>query len=411
MSQTAPAVTVIMPAYNAGSYIGKAIASVLAQTRQDWELIIVNDGSTDHTASIAASCTDPRIHYLEQENLGPASARNRGIREATGQYLAFLDADDIWAPEFLNVMVSALSSFGHTSYVCCGSGFIDDSGAIHPRMQLPRTLSMSWVDDLIHNHSHLPHTVLCRRAQVNELGGFDSAIYGTEDWDLWLRLEKKWGMPIAVQKILAFYRLHGNSISTNPERMLENLTRVIEKHVTSVEQEHRESVRGQALASALLSTAIIYLMQNDQPNATRCLCRAVTHDPAFLERDALYYELLCNDQPKGHRGDVERIDLTRSVTEATNALAKITNSALSKITQRNAYARLMLTASEMAWQQGNLTQSRQMWLRALSSSPSTALSRRSVRLGTRALLGHDAISMLKRLRTRIVPKMEHDTGD
>ena len=95
-------VSIIMPTYNCGRFIADAIQSVLAQTYKAWELIIVDDGSTDNTADIVTSFSDPRIRYLSNEqNMGAALTRNKALREAKGHYIAFLDADDLWTPEKL----------------------------------------------------------------------------------------------------------------------------------------------------------------------------------------------------------------------------------------------------------------------------------------------------------------------
>jgi glycosyltransferase involved in cell wall biosynthesis len=119
-----PQVSVIIPLYNKGNYIGRALDSVFAQTFQDYEVIVVNDGSTDDGPAIAAGYKDARLRIIEQENAGPGAARNRGIREARGQYIAFLDADDEWLPEFLKKSYQALEA--NPDCGVCVSGWYQD---------------------------------------------------------------------------------------------------------------------------------------------------------------------------------------------------------------------------------------------------------------------------------------------
>ena len=119
--------TIIMPAFNVGSYIGEAVNSVLAQTRGDWRLVIVDDGSVDETVEIARSFSDDRITVIEQENAGAGAARNRAAAEANTEYLSMLDADDAWAPDYLEKMLGALEASPDLAFVACDAlAFIDD---------------------------------------------------------------------------------------------------------------------------------------------------------------------------------------------------------------------------------------------------------------------------------------------
>ena len=128
-----PKISVIMPAFNAGMTIVSAVESVIAQTFSDWELLIVNDGSTDHTLKQVAHFADQRIRVISQLNQGVASARNAGLDLAAGEFIAFLDSDDLWFPSKLEKQIKAFASFGnevglvYTKY----RGFTDDSSDSH----------------------------------------------------------------------------------------------------------------------------------------------------------------------------------------------------------------------------------------------------------------------------------------
>lgn len=109
-----------MPAYNAEKCIGRAIASVLGQSRADWELLVIDDGSTDGTAAVAGSFADSRVRCLHQENGGVSAARNRGIREAEGDYICFLDADDVWRAGHLAELAELINTFPDCGLYCTG---------------------------------------------------------------------------------------------------------------------------------------------------------------------------------------------------------------------------------------------------------------------------------------------------
>ena len=109
-----------MPGYNAEKSIGRAIASVLGQSRADWELLVIDDGSTDGTAAVAGSFADPRVRCLHQENGGVSAARNRGIREAQGDYICFLDADDVWRAGHLAELAELINTFPDCGLYCTG---------------------------------------------------------------------------------------------------------------------------------------------------------------------------------------------------------------------------------------------------------------------------------------------------
>src|SRR3954469_10712247 len=118
-----PKITVIIPLYNKAAYIKRALDSVLAQTFSGFELIVIDDGSTDGGGAIVARCDDPRVRLIRQENAGPAQARNHGIDEASGELVAFLDADDEWMPRYLEHSVAALEQAG-PEVACLASGYL-----------------------------------------------------------------------------------------------------------------------------------------------------------------------------------------------------------------------------------------------------------------------------------------------
>ena len=225
-------VSIIMPAFNASKTIYNSINSVQSQIYQNWEMIIIDDGSTDNTKDIITPfLSDYRIKYLRQLNSGPSIARNNGINKAKGKYLAFLDSDDLWKPNKLDIQIKYLQknpTYGliHTNY----STFENDIKDCKPFK-----LS-SWFSNWDENERLLMFdtigtlTVLTETQLIKNLGGFKNDLYGTEDWDLWIRVSKE-GKISKLNDDTAYYRIHPDGISQSFDNHLVELNKVYNQHV------------------------------------------------------------------------------------------------------------------------------------------------------------------------------------
>jgi hypothetical protein len=177
-----PAVTVVMPTWNRAGLIGAAIRSVQAQTFADWELQVVDDGSSDDTAvTMAAFQADPRIVYTTAGHCGRSAARNRALRQAKGELVAYLDSDNLWFPEFLSAAVAALADRREVD--CVYGAMVRNSDPKKPRILFERfdrerLLRTNFID---------LNTLVHRRGLVDRYGGFDESLDALEDWDLVLR--------------------------------------------------------------------------------------------------------------------------------------------------------------------------------------------------------------------------------
>jgi len=233
MTASKGTVSVVIPAYNSAATIAASVRSVLCQSYTDWELIIVNDGSTDATSQVLAPfLADQRVQLLEQPNGGVACARNAGIRRSRGEFVAFLDADDLWeesklaqqvelfraAPASLGLVHTRYSSFSDDPQRCRRKD--DDScfGYLSPSQRI-------LVYDFI-----ATSTVMVRAGLFACVGLFDENLAGTEDWDLWIRIlagyrEQK------IDEVLVRYRESSHGLSGNTARHLGEEWKVIEKQV------------------------------------------------------------------------------------------------------------------------------------------------------------------------------------
>jgi glycosyltransferase involved in cell wall biosynthesis len=227
-----PLISVIITCYNIRGYVTDAFRSVCAQSHHCLEIIIVDDGSTDDTRSLVAEfLQDERVKYLFKENGGPSSARNFGIAQAQGEYLAFLDGDDLWEPEKLAHQVAVLQKNPGVGMVFCDFSTFDAQGTLAARKNasLYRDLQPVHYDYLVSRSNFIyPSTVMVRRIVFLSCGAFDEALRGPEDYDMWLRIVREF-VVIGMHEALVRIRQHPSNLSKNIKAMIANETAAIEK--------------------------------------------------------------------------------------------------------------------------------------------------------------------------------------
>jgi len=219
-----PKVSVVMTTYNYGRFLGEAIQSVLDQTFQDWELIVVDDGSTDETSEVVASFPDPRIRYIYQQNQGNAAGWNRGIELARGTYIAFLDADDLWLPMKLEKQVAQLDSLPPTvGLVYADLHFFNhEDGAITGRLLAGRSPPRGKVFSQLVRRDWgergwfiIPTIALIRSEVFQKVGLFDESLRRHQDWEMWVRVAAAYEVDV-LNEPLARYRHHAGNVSKDP---------------------------------------------------------------------------------------------------------------------------------------------------------------------------------------------------
>ena len=234
-------VSIIMPAFNAEKTIGDAIQSVLDQTYSNWELIIVDDGSTDDTFRVIQQFMDSRIKATQRSNHGVAASRNYALSIAEGQYIAFLDSDDLWFSEKLVHQLAAFQNPGssvgliHTNYL-----EFDDQGMYAPK-PLKHLFGLK-IEGQVHAdlmvHDFIATlTVMVTREAIAAVGMFREDFYGTEDWDLWIRIAEHFTVKYLPTQ-LGKYRLVNGSLSKNYDKYEQELQKVLDSHL---EKKHTSS--------------------------------------------------------------------------------------------------------------------------------------------------------------------------
>jgi glycosyltransferase involved in cell wall biosynthesis len=227
-------VSVLIPTYNRAAYLPEAINSVLNQSFRDFEVIIVDDGSTDNTPELVRGIRDPHVHYVRHlRNRGVAAALNTAWHAARGEYLARLDSDDVWRPELLEILVSALDADPGLGLIYARAQWMDTHGQLLPQMAgAPIKFPGETLKSLLYGDCVTPMAVVFRRECIERAGGYDESLIANEDWDLWIRMAEYCRFAYCTQ-VLAYYRIHPQNLtrgdSERSRRVIRDRLRVLEK--------------------------------------------------------------------------------------------------------------------------------------------------------------------------------------
>ncbi len=206
-------ISVIMPCYNAAAHLNKSIQSVLQQTFKDIELIVVNNGSTDESMQLLQNIRDFRLRIIAESNKGVCSARNRGLTEAKGNYIAFIDSDDTWRPDCLEKLYSALRKDRKAVLAYCGWQNIGLPGGKGKPYTPPDYETENKHEHLLRDCPWPIHAALTIKSAIEFAGGFDERLTNAEDYKLWLQIA--WFYKIVkVPEVLAFYHFHSGPQAT-----------------------------------------------------------------------------------------------------------------------------------------------------------------------------------------------------
>lgn len=278
-------VSVIIPAYNQARFVSEAIESALAQTYSSYEVIVVNDGSTDNTAEIlAAFAADPRVRIVHRSNGGVASARNAGAAMASGTLLAFLDADDIWLPQKLEMQVARFVQNPSLGLVHCGVTEIDDTGAalrertdgLEGNVALDLVLFERPVILGGGSGAMIPSNVF------TEIGRFDERMSTSADWDLFFRIASRYRVGFVPETLLR-YRIHGANMHGNIRAMRHDMLLGFDKAFATRGPELQRR-RRYAYGRLHLVLAGSFWVTRERPAALRHAAQALWYHPWGLKR-------------------------------------------------------------------------------------------------------------------------------
>lgn len=271
-----PRVSVVIPTYNHERFIKDAVECALAQSVGGVEVVVVDDGSIDKTCE-ALSGFGSAIRLVRQENVGQAAARNRGIEEARGEYVAFLDGDDVWLKQKLERQLKRFAQVPEAGVCSCAYFVIDHD-------LRPIRISPAGPEGLVLDHLLLegnvvgpPTTVVVRRQLLDSVGGFDPALGYCSDWDLWIRLARRTRFCIVAEP-LAGWRIHDSNLTRRVEQLESDSVRLLQKALDS-DPEASRSRAATVLGRNWFVLAGSYFGSRNFVAGARCLVKAAGLDP------------------------------------------------------------------------------------------------------------------------------------
>jgi glycosyltransferase involved in cell wall biosynthesis len=302
-SSEAPAISVVIPAYNVAPYIDETLRSVFAQTFTDYEVIVVNDGSpdTEEFEQVIKPYLD-RIRYLKQENCGASVARNSGLLSARGEFVAFLDADDLWLPNYLAAQMQFIREHG-CDLVCADATFFGES-ANESRTYMdtlmndaPPADDVTFLQLVDAERSLITSGVVVRRAPIMEVGLFDEALRNAQDLDLWLRLARHGARLSYQRQVLLKYRCRPDGLTGDAVNSHRRELRIFDKIENSYDlspQEREEVSEVIRNRRALLEFELgkLHAAQGDDQKSRESFVRADRLRPTWKTRTALWLNRL-----------------------------------------------------------------------------------------------------------------------
>lgn len=280
-----PLASVVIPAYNAGLFLEATLDSVLQQTLADFELIVVDDGSTDSTPELLRKHSDSRLRVVRQPNQGPSAATNTGLRLARGVYVGFLDHDDLWEKSKLARHVAFLEEHPEVDLTFSWSRLVDESGrrlALHTRhWRGPLSFQQMLMDFVIGNTS----AVVMRRSALDHVGWFDPELSRYYDMDLFLRVALLRPNNVhAIPEELTFYRRHAGQMSRDWRRMARDWDQLLERMCARAAQEVA-AIQPQASANMYRYFACLAYERQEFLEACRLLRQGLHNSPAGFFAD------------------------------------------------------------------------------------------------------------------------------
>ena len=223
-----PGITTIIPCYQAEKTIRETLESLRAQSFQDWECIVIDDGSTDSSSAIVESLAkkDSRIKFLQQENAGPSKARNAGLKQAGGKYIHFLDSDDVIQASAYQQFLSAFENHPEADVIYCGWKNTSEPGEIYSQVD---PLNQLTFEILARKNQFAIHSIMTKKEALDEVGYFDEKLRAVEDWDLWLRLSRIGKKFYPIQSSLASYRRMPGTLSKDSMQMIGDTMLVLDR--------------------------------------------------------------------------------------------------------------------------------------------------------------------------------------
>ncbi|WP_071515816.1 glycosyltransferase [Geitlerinema sp. PCC 9228] len=285
-----PTVSVVVPVYNGEQTIQETIESILHQTFSDFEILVINDGSNDSTLDILSKIQQPKLKVFSYPNAGLSASRNRGVRQAKGDYISFIDADDLWTEDKLEKQLKALQenpnasvAYSWTNWIDGKGNFLRSGGYIHAEGDV-------FLDLLKRDFVESGSNVLVKTKAILEVGDFDESLNAVEDWDMWLRLAERYSF-VCVPLPQILYRVSSTSMSADVWKMEKASFRAIEKACQNTSRKITKDLKAQIFGERYRYLTIKaldgYPDRKKGLTALNFLVKAIRYDASWLKRTKL----------------------------------------------------------------------------------------------------------------------------
>lgn len=398
-----PLVSVIIPTYNHASFLAEAIESVLRQLYSHFEIIVVDDGSTDSTRKVAARFED-QIRYIWQQNQGLSAARNTGLRVADGTIIALLDADDLYEPSFLSTLVGILVQNPQLDGVYCAAQTVDVTNRALPQQIGKVVQPDAFHATLLEGGFFPPLCMVAYKYCYDRLERpFDESLAACEDWDMWLRFSTRYVIQ-GIDEPLVRYRVVPGSMSRDPERMITNRAAVLRKHFDQElkQQPENEVVFRRASARSHLRGAIEHLQAGNGEQAFTNIQLAALYCPELLTELETFYLLGQGAQPMGFRGDFGSLDLDHNVLLLEGMLDRLFDNdeaaGILRPYRRIAYGNAFMAMGFLSYGARRFKLARTLLLRAAARNSAVLFQRQYTALLIKTVLGPRMLNGMKRFR-------------
>jgi glycosyltransferase involved in cell wall biosynthesis len=275
-----PLVSVIVPTHNRARFLPEALGGALQQTYPHVEILVVDDGSTDETPMVM-SRFDAKVQYVRQENSGVSAARNRGIRLAKGEYIAFLDDDDVWLPQKLERQLSRFAEDARVGVVGCAFYLTDEQLQVQATIR-PQTCTFSDLLLLRGNGGLFGSTIIASKAVLSEIGGFDERLSTSADWDLVTRIARRYDVAVLSSEPLLYCRQHGGNMQRGIRRMEEDMLLALEKTFQETLPPNLTQLRRRVYGNLYRTLAGSYWHTADPLKAFSCGMKSLLWHPGIL---------------------------------------------------------------------------------------------------------------------------------
>lgn len=398
-TQRIPKVTVVTPVYNRLSYLAATLDSVLAQTHQDWEMIVVDDGSQEDVAGFMAQYTDARICFLRQANQGNAAARNAGIAQGSGEFVICLDSDDVWQPAMLATCAAFLAGHPDVDVVYTQFQRIDGHGQPMPGPTEPTPNIGNLLEPLLMGYPILPSSAMARRSCFQRWGAYTP---GLDDWELWLRWAAKGCRFACIEQSLLQYRIHDQNFNLAYDRRRAAHFAMLDKFYNEERLPERAlRLRQQAYANQHYHFAVLAWELSRPADGVAEFGAAVLGRPAYLADIDFYTRVACAHQGRIDAGSARGLSLTTAEATLTQCLGALFDRPdlppEVQTRRREAYGWAYLALARLAYGVAHdMTQARR-WLRqSVQAWPAVLWQSDWAAWVARSTVGHERIQKVKR---------------